>query len=86
MPNWWVKLSWQTFINGVIYWWCTTLSGMRDIIKSQPVYEIKYYGKTFRMNAAQVLQDKYTLWCGEQLSNSGQPLCWRRSWRWLSAW
>lgn len=63
----WVKLSWQTFVNGCIYWWCTTLEGMRDLIKSQPVYEIRYYGQTFRMNAAQVLQDKYTVWCGEQL-------------------
>lgn len=50
----WIKISWQTFVNGCIYWWCTTLEGMRDLIKSQPVYEIQYYGKTFRMNAAQV--------------------------------
>lgn len=62
-----VKISWQTFINGCIYWWCTSLEGMRDLIKSQPVYEIQYYGKTFRMNAAQVLHDKYMIWCGEQL-------------------
>ena len=47
----WVKISWQTFVNGCIYWWCTTLEGMRDLIKSQPVYEIQYYGKTFRMTA-----------------------------------
>ncbi len=40
---------------------------MRDLIRSQPVYEIQYYGKTFRMNAAQVLHDKYMIWCGEQL-------------------
>lgn len=58
----WVKISWQTFVNGCIYWWCTTLEGMRDLIKSQPVYEIQYYGKTFRMNAAQVLHDKYMIW------------------------
>ncbi|HDD2122804.1 TPA: type IV conjugative transfer system coupling protein TraD [Salmonella enterica] len=63
----WIKISWQTFVNGCIYWWCTTLEGMRDLIKSQPVYEIQYYGKTFRMNAAQVLHDKYMIWCGEQL-------------------
>ncbi|RIF64942.1 type IV conjugative transfer system coupling protein TraD, partial [Shigella boydii] len=63
----WVKISWQTFVNGCIYWWCTMLEGMRDLIKSQPVYEIQYYGKTFRMNAAQVLHDKYMIWCGEQL-------------------
>lgn len=54
-------------MNGCIYWWCTTLEGMRDLIRSQPVYEIQYYGKTFRMNAAQVLHDKYMIWCGEQL-------------------
>lgn len=54
-------------MNGCIYWWCTTLEGMRDLIKSQPVYEIQYYGKTFRMNAAQVLHDKYMIWCSEQL-------------------
>lgn len=23
------KISWQTFINGCIYWWCTSLEGMR---------------------------------------------------------
>lgn len=63
----WVKISWQTFVNGCIYWWCTTLEGMRDLIKSQPVYEIQYYDKTFRMNAAQVLHEKYMIWCGEQL-------------------
>ncbi|WP_284068812.1 TraD N-terminal domain-containing protein, partial [Escherichia coli] len=34
----WVKISWQTFVNGCIYWWCTTLEGMRDLIKSQPAY------------------------------------------------
>ncbi|HGX2031934.1 TPA: TraD N-terminal domain-containing protein, partial [Escherichia coli] len=63
----WVKISWQTFVNGCIYWWCTTLEGIRDLIRSQPVYEIQYYGKTFRMNAAQVLHEKYMIWCGEQL-------------------
>lgn len=43
------------------------ISGMRDLIKSQPVYEIRYYGTIFRMNAAQVLHDKYMIWCSEQL-------------------
>lgn len=41
----WIKISWQTFVNGCIYWWCTTLEGMRDLIKSQPVYEIQYCGE-----------------------------------------
>ncbi len=53
---WRVKISWQTFINRYIYWWCTSLEGMGDLIKSQPICEIQYYGKTFRMNAAQELR------------------------------
>jgi hypothetical protein len=40
---------------------------MRDIIRSQPVYTISYYGKSLEYNAEQILADKYTIWCGEQL-------------------
>ena len=61
------RLSWQTFVNGCVYWWCTTLAPMRDIIRSQPVYTISYYGKSLEYNAEQILADKYTIWCGEQL-------------------
>lgn len=60
------RLSWQTFVNGCVYWWCTTLAPMRDIIRSQPVYTISYYGKSLEYNAEQILADKYTIWCGEQ--------------------
>ncbi|WP_333893127.1 type IV conjugative transfer system coupling protein TraD [Atlantibacter subterraneus] len=62
-----VKLTWQTFINGVIYYWCQTLAPMREIFKSQPVYNIRYYGHTLQYNAQQVTQDKYILWCADQL-------------------
>jgi hypothetical protein len=44
-----------------------TLAPMRDIIRSQPVYTISYYGKSLEYNAEQILADKYTIWCGEQL-------------------
>ncbi|HEJ7857792.1 type IV conjugative transfer system coupling protein TraD [Serratia nevei] len=63
----WVKLSWQTFVNGMLYYWCQTLSPMRDIFKSQPVYTVRYYGKELKYNALQVLQDKYLIWCAEQV-------------------
>jgi type IV secretory pathway TraG/TraD family ATPase VirD4 len=43
------RLSWQTFVNGCVYWWCTTLAPMRDIIRSQPVYTISYYGKSLNI-------------------------------------
>lgn len=78
----WVKLSWQTFVNGCIYWWCTTLEGMRDLIKSQPIYEIRYYGQTFRMNAARFCRTNTRSGVG---NNCGRPLFWPPVWRWLSA-
>ncbi|PLO21938.1 type IV conjugative transfer system coupling protein TraD, partial [Klebsiella pneumoniae] len=49
------------------YWWCTTLGPMRDIIRSQPVYTIQYYGQSLEYTSEQILADKYTVWCGEQL-------------------
>jgi type IV secretory pathway TraG/TraD family ATPase VirD4 len=64
------RLSWQTFVNGCIYWWCTTLGPMRDIIRSQPVYTIQYYGQSLEYTSEQILADKYTIWCGEQLWTS----------------
>ena len=61
------RLSWQTFVNGAVYWWCTTLGPMRDIIRSQSVYTINYYGQQLQYTSEQILKDKYTIWCGEQL-------------------
>ena len=61
------RLTWQTFVNGSVYWWCTTLGPMRDLIRSQPVYFINYYGHQLQYTSEQILKDKYTVWCGEQL-------------------
>lgn len=63
-----VKLSWQTFVNGMVWYWCQTLAPMRDVLKSQPVYTIRYYGKELKYNAEQLLQDKYVAWCADQVS------------------
>lgn len=49
------RLSWQTFVNGCVYWWCTTLGPMRDIIRSQPVYTIQYYGQSLEYTSEQIL-------------------------------
>jgi len=62
-----IKLTWQTFVNGMVYYWCQTLAPMRDIFKSQPVYTIRYYGHKLKYNAQQVLQDKYIIWCADQV-------------------
>lgn len=62
-----VKLTWQTFVNGMVYYWCQTLAPMRDIFKSQPVYTIRYYGHELKYNAQQILQDKYIQWCADQV-------------------
>lgn len=62
-----IKLSWQTFVNGMLWYWCQTLAPMRDIFKSQPVYTVRYYGKALHYNSTQVLEDKYLLWCADQV-------------------
>lgn len=62
-----VKLSWQTFVNGMLWYWCQTLAPMREIFKSQPVYTVRYYGKALHYNAKQVLEDKYLSWCADHL-------------------
>ncbi len=62
-----IKLTWQTFVNGMVYYWCQTLAPMRDIFKSQPVYTIRYYGHELKYNAQQILQDKYIQWCADQV-------------------
>ncbi len=60
----WVKISWQTFVNGCIYWWCTTLEGMRDLIS-------QYMDPVLRQNLPDercpVLHDKYMIWCGNNM-------------------
>ena len=62
-----IKLTWQTFVNGMVYYWCLTLASMRDVFKSQPVYTIRYYGHELKYNAQQILQDKYIQWCADQV-------------------
>lgn len=62
-----LRLSWQTFVNGLVYWWCRTLGPMRDLMRVQPVYHLDYYGRKLSYNALQILTEKYPLWCGEQL-------------------
>ncbi|MEI7412166.1 type IV conjugative transfer system coupling protein TraD [Pectobacterium aroidearum] len=63
----WVKLSWQTFVNGCLYWWCASLSDFRALAKSATVYDVHYYGNIIRFNGEQVIADKYMAWCGEQV-------------------
>ena len=63
----WVKLSWQTFINGVTYWWCAFYVPLGGIFKSDPVFNVEYYGRVIPFQAGQILRDKYTVWCGEQV-------------------
>lgn len=61
------RLNWQTFVNGIVFWWCTTLAPMHDLVRSQAVYMIYYYGERLGYPAEKILRDKYTIWCGKQL-------------------
>lgn len=64
-----LRLNAQTFINGLVYWWCHTLIPFGSIIRKPPVYPVRYYGNTIHYTYDKILTDKYTVWCGITLRN-----------------
>lgn len=64
-----LRLNTQTFLNGLIYWWSHTLIPFASIIRSPPVYPVRYYGNTLYYSYDKILTDKYTVWCGITLQN-----------------
>lgn len=60
-----MRLSWQNFENGLIYWWCYLVEGFPTVSPAQSVYHLSYYGKTLTYTGQQILVDEYTTYCGE---------------------
>ncbi|MFT4465100.1 MAG: type IV conjugative transfer system coupling protein TraD [Sodalis sp. (in: enterobacteria)] len=61
------QLTWQNFVNGIVYWWCKTLIPMHSLFRSEPVYHLDYYGRKLLYTPSQILKDAYTTYCGEQV-------------------
>jgi type IV conjugative transfer system coupling protein TraD len=64
-----IRLNTQTFLNGLVYWWSHTLIPFGSIIRTPPVYPVRYYGNTLYYTYDKILTDKYTVWCGITLRN-----------------
>ncbi|NCG53663.1 type IV conjugative transfer system coupling protein TraD [Serratia fonticola] len=60
-----MRLSWQNFENGMIYWWCYMVEGFPSVSPAQSIYHLSYYGKTLTYTGQQVLADAYTTFCGQ---------------------
>ncbi|WGM03689.1 type IV conjugative transfer system coupling protein TraD [Arsenophonus nasoniae] len=65
-----IQLTWQTFVNGMVYWWCKTLVPMYSLFRSEPVYHLDYYGQKLHYTPSQILMDRYTVYCGEKVLNT----------------
>jgi len=65
-----LSMSTQNMVNGAIYWYCTTLEPMFKHMGKLPRFKLDYYGRVLDYDAAQVLSDAYTVYCGQQLKGT----------------
>lgn len=65
-----LSMSTQNMVNGAIYWYCTTLEPMFKHMGKLPRFKLDYYGRILDYDAAHILVDAYTVYCGQQLKGS----------------
>ncbi len=62
-----IRISIQNLLNGIIYWYVRVMSPFTERLVNQPVYTIRYYEQNLSYSARQVLNDGYTVYCGQLL-------------------
>ncbi|HBD0377363.1 TPA: type IV conjugative transfer system coupling protein TraD [Escherichia coli] len=62
-----MRISIQNLTNGIIYWFVRVMSPFTKKMVSQPVYTIRYYEHKLQYSARQILNDDYTVYCGQLL-------------------
>ena len=65
-----LSMSTQNMVNGAIYWYCTTLEPMFKHMGKLPRFKLEYYGRILDYDAAHILVDAYTVYCGQQLKGT----------------
>lgn len=65
-----LSMSTQNMVNGAIYWYCTTLEPMFNLMGKLPRFKLEYYGRILDYDAAHILVDAYTVYCGQQLKGT----------------
>lgn len=61
----WLRLPWETFRNGGLYWWLSlTARGEKALYRVPPVYDIPWNGQVLHATSEQILKDDYMVWAG----------------------
>lgn len=62
-----VRMSTQNIMNGLMYWYATTIAPFQRHIVNPTVYHLDYYGRKLHYTAMQIVSDSYTSYCGQLL-------------------
>lgn len=62
-----IRMSTQNIMNGLMYWYATTIAPFQKHIVNPTVYNLDYYGKKLNYTAVQIVKDTYTSYCGHLL-------------------
>lgn len=62
-----IRMSTQNIMNGLMYWYATTIAPFQKHIVNPTVYHLDYYGKKLNYTAMQIVSDSYTSYCGQLL-------------------
>ncbi|HEY1843980.1 MAG TPA: type IV conjugative transfer system coupling protein TraD [Buttiauxella sp.] len=62
-----IRMSTQNIMNGLMYWYATTIAPFQKHIVNPTVYHLDYYGKKLNYTAMQIVNDSYTSFCGKLL-------------------
>ena len=59
-----IRMSTQNIMNGLMYWYATTIAPFQTKMVNPTIYHLDYYGKKLHYSAAQIVSDSYTSYCG----------------------
>lgn len=63
------RVSTQNMMNGILYWYATTIDPLHKYMGAPPKYKIHYYDREFLYTSKQILVDAYTVYCGQLLKD-----------------
>lgn len=62
-----IRMTFQNLMNGCIYWFVRAAIPFFDKMVSKTVFTIHYYGQALKYSPQQILNDAYTIYCGQLL-------------------
>ncbi|QLK63908.1 type IV conjugative transfer system coupling protein TraD (plasmid) [Enterobacteriaceae bacterium Kacie_13] len=59
-----IRMSTQNIMNGLMYWYASTIAPFQKRMVNPTLYHLDYYGKKLHYTAVQIVNDAYTSYCG----------------------